>query len=74
MNQHQKKIKTNNGHIIVNSDTEHMDEGICKFCGKKVFWVKTRFDKSIPVTKINNGELINHSNNCDWTDYLKKKI
>lgn len=71
--QYQMKIKTSSGHIVVTSDTQHMSESICKGCKKKIYWAKTKFGKSIPISKLSNDEFVTHFSDCPTANYFRKK-
>lgn len=70
---YQIKIKIKNGHLIVYSDTPNLQRSKCRKCGKTVYWVQTNFNKAIPVSKLNNGDLISHFTDCLYANKFRRK-
>jgi len=55
----QTKIQINNGRIAFERKPK-IKTAKCKWCGQKIYCVKTKFDKTILASKTISGEFISH--------------
>ena len=67
------KLKTNQGYQTI--DTPTFEMGVCKYpeCRKIIFWIRTKNGKSMPVSRLRNGDLVPHWFDCPGAKKFRKK-
>lgn len=70
-NKEQVAIKINNGNIIF-CQKPKIKSTKCKWCGKKIYCIKTNFGKTLLASKLPCGEFISHFLVCEKLKKINK--